>query len=172
MDEGDRVDLVMFYLSDRDIIGALLDAQKRGVKIRVILDPNKDAFGRIKNGIPNRQVARELYRKGISVRWCDTHGEQCHSKMLYCQKETGENILILGSANFTRRNLDNLNLETNILIKGPDCKAVFQDASHYFNTLWDNQNYQFSTDYTAYEDNSIIRRFLYRFMEATGMSTF
>lgn len=172
MNKGDRIDLIMFYLSDRKVISALLDAYERGVEIRVLLDPNKDAFGRSKNGIPNRQVARELYRRGISVRWSDTHGEQCHSKMLHCQNKAGESTLILGSANFTRRNLDNFNLETNLLIKGPAEKVVFQDAAHYFNTLWNNKGYQFSVGYQAYEDNSIVRRFLYRFMEATGMSSF
>lgn len=172
MNKGDRSDLVMFYLSDRDVISALLDAHERGVVMRVLLDPNKDAFGRNKNGIPNRQVARELHRKGISVRWLDTHGEQCHSKMLHCRNKTGESILILGSANFTRRNLDNFNLETDLLIKGPTEKVVFQDADHYFDTLWNNKGYQFSIDYKAYEDNSIVRRFRYRFMEATGMSSF
>ncbi len=50
----------MFYLSERQIIKALIAAQQRGVQVRVLLDPNKDAFGREKNGIPNRQVAAEL----------------------------------------------------------------------------------------------------------------
>src|SRR4029079_12553799 len=50
---GDSIDIAMFYLSERDIIGALLAAAKRGVAVRVILDPNKDAFGREKDGIPN-----------------------------------------------------------------------------------------------------------------------
>ena len=172
MNTGDRIDLVMFYLSDRDVIGALLDAHERGVEMRVLLDPNKDAFGRTKNGIPNRQVARELYRRDISVRWSDTHGEQCHSKMLHCRNKAGESTLILGSANFTRRNLDNFNLETNLLIQGPSEKVVFQDAAHYFDTLWNNKRYQFSIDYQAYEDNSRVRRFLYRLKEATGMSSF
>ena len=59
---GDSIDIAMFYLSDRDVIQALLAAAKRGVAVRVMLDPNKDAFGRTKNGIPNRSVATELAR--------------------------------------------------------------------------------------------------------------
>ena len=50
----------MFYLSERQIVKALITAKERGVNVRVLLDPNKDAFGREKNGIPNRQVASEL----------------------------------------------------------------------------------------------------------------
>src|SRR5262245_56564301 len=45
---GDSIDVAMFYLSDREIIDALLAAARRGVSVRVILDPNKDAFGRTK----------------------------------------------------------------------------------------------------------------------------
>ncbi|MDC5637421.1 phospholipase D-like domain-containing protein, partial [Acinetobacter baumannii] len=53
---GTEIDIVMFYLSERKIIKALIAAHERGVKVRVLLDPNKDAFGRTKNGIPNRPV--------------------------------------------------------------------------------------------------------------------
>ena len=50
----------MFYLSERKIISAIKKAHSRKVKVRLLLDPNKDAFGREKNGIPNRSVAYEL----------------------------------------------------------------------------------------------------------------
>jgi phosphatidylserine/phosphatidylglycerophosphate/cardiolipin synthase-like enzyme len=64
---GDALDLVMFYLADRPIVRALKAAARRGVDLRVVLDPNKDAFGRKKNGMPNRQVARELVAAGVPV---------------------------------------------------------------------------------------------------------
>lgn len=68
----------MFYFSDRDIINALTNAADRGVNIKILMDPNKDAFGRTKDGTPNRQVASELHKHGIKIRWCNTYGEQCH----------------------------------------------------------------------------------------------
>src|SRR5690349_14273652 len=43
---GDAVSIATFYLADRKIVNALLDSAARGVKVRLILDPNKDAFGR------------------------------------------------------------------------------------------------------------------------------
>ncbi|MEL7450714.1 MAG: phospholipase D-like domain-containing protein, partial [Pseudomonadota bacterium] len=79
---GDEIRLMMFYLSDRRVIKALASAQERGVTMRLILDPNKDAFGREKSGIPNRPVAKELVKVGTPVRWCNTKGEQCHAKMI------------------------------------------------------------------------------------------
>ena len=170
---ADRIDLMMFYLSDRDIVKALIEAQERGVHLRVLLDPNKDAFGRQKNGIPNRPVAWELHRAGIPVRWCDTHGEQCHAKMLLHTTPDGIATLNTGSANFTRRNLTDLNLETNVVVVGEATQPVFSDAQQYFDEAWDNKAEKvFSADYPVYADRSRFRRWLYRFMEASGFSTF
>ena len=170
---GDDLDLIMFYLSDRDIVKALIGAWKRGVSIRVLLDPNKDAFGREKNGIPNRQVAHELHSEGIPVRWCDTHGEQCHSKMLVANRQDDSCIVVLGSANYTRRNLDDFNLETNVAVYGPHWSPFAADARAYFDLLWSNEpGRKFSVDYEAYKERSFWKTGLYRFMEATGISTF
>lgn len=94
----------MFYLSERQIVKSLFAAHERGVKLRVLLDANKDAFGLEKNGVPNRPVAAELHQAGIPLRWCNTQGEQCHSKMLI-KRNAQQQEMILGSANFTARNL-------------------------------------------------------------------
>ena len=169
---NDQIDLAMFYLSERQIVNDLKAAQKRGVKLRVLLDPNKDAFGRQKNGIPNRQVASELHAAGVPVRWCDTHGEQCHTKMIIKSNPT-QAEMILGSANFTARNLKNYNLETDMLVQGQRQDAVFQDAERYFNTAWSNLNgRQMSVDYSKYADESKLKYWTYRFMEWSGLSTF
>ena len=86
-----------------------------------ILDPNKDAFGRSKNGIPNRSVATELAAASdgaIKVRWFRTHGEQFHSKLVAMRTAT-EFWFTLGSANLTRRNLEDFNLEANVAASVP-----------------------------------------------------
>ncbi|XOV82844.1 MAG: phospholipase D-like domain-containing protein [bacterium] len=170
---GDRIDLMMFYLSDRDIISALKQAHERGARIRVLLDPNKDAFGREKNGIPNRSVAHELVQAGLTVRWCATQGEQCHAKMLTGHDADNRAILISGSANLTRRNLDDFNLETNVVVRGRATDAALAAATAYFETSWKNtDSRKYSVDYAVYEDASWWRRGLYRFMEWSGMSSF
>jgi phosphatidylserine/phosphatidylglycerophosphate/cardiolipin synthase-like enzyme len=168
----DQIDLAMFYLSERQIIQALIAAQERGVQLRILLDPNKDAFGRQKNGIPNRQVASELHTAGISVRWCNTQGEQCHSKMIV-KRSGNSSEMILGSANFTARNIKNYNLETDLRVLGSTQAQVFQDANRYFNTAWSNlEGKQMSVDYAKYADESKLKYALYRFMEWSGLSTF
>lgn len=170
---GDTLTIITFYLSDRDIIAALKKAFSRGAALRVLLDPNKDAFGREKNGIPNRQVAAELVKTGIPVRWSNTHGEQSHTKLLMAEYRDGQSFLVLGSANFTRRNLEDLNLETDIAVRGPGTYPLFVDINSYINLLWHNSDgRKFSLDYIEYADSSFFRRLMYRWMEATGMSTF
>lgn len=171
--QGDRIDVAMFYLADRAIITALKQAHTRGTTIRVLLDPNKDAFGHEKNGIPGRPVASELHDSGIAVRWCDTHGEQCHAKMLLANYGDGNSVLIAGSANFTRRNLDDFNLETDVAVRGSRQARIFRQTQDYFDLLWFNQaGRHFSADYAKFKDETLPKWWLYRLMEASGLSTF
>ena len=172
-DPGDQLDLWMFYLSHRAIVKALLAAQQRGVDLRVLLDPNRDAFGRKKQGLPNRQAALELNAGGVSVRWCNTQGEQCHAKMLLHRPRDGDATLLAGSANFTRRNLDNFNLETNVQIQAEAGTPVIADAAQFFDTRWHNEPGRVhSLPYQEYADDSRLRYWRYRMMEATGLSSF
>jgi len=170
---GDRVDIAVFYLSDHGVVKAIVGARKRGAAVRVLLDPNKDAFGYEKNGVPNRPVAADLHKGDVPVRWCDTHGEQCHAKLLLVRRGNGESLLLLGSANFTRRNLQDFNLETDVAIRGSEQTAAIRDAASWFDRLWSNEpGATFSVDYEAYADDSLRKRFEYQVEERTGMSTF
>jgi len=173
MQRDGHLNLAFFFLADRDVIKALKNAASRGVRLRILLDPNKDSFGQAKHGIPNRPVAAELVSSGIDVRWSHTHGEQCHQKMLLGVNNKKQAKLLLGSANMTRRNLDDFNLETNILIRAPLSAPVLTDALTHFDYLWRNRPDQvFSVAYEHYRDESVFKRGFYRFMEATGFSTF
>ena len=169
---GDALDLVMFYLADRPIIRALVAAAGRGVAMRVVLDPNKDAFGRQKNGMPNRQVARELVAAGIPVRWAVTSGEQMHTKMLLVKRAGGTADLLLGSANFTRRNVRDYNMEADVRVYGRVGTPVLADVSATVDRLWTNEGrHVFTTGYEAFRDDSLWRVFLFRVQEATGLCT-
>lgn len=174
---GDAVDIAMFYLSDRDVIDAVIAAAKRGVAVRVILDPNKDAFGRTKNGIPNRSVATELAAASggaIKVRWFRTHGEQFHSKLV-ALRMANELWFTLGSANLTRRNLDDFNLEANVAVSVPPNSEVAAAIANWFEMIWSNKgppDLEYTSDLGTYADPNQGTYWLYRLMEATGMSTF
>ena len=145
--------------------------------MRLILDPNKDAFGRQKDGVPNRPVANELVTASggkIEVRWYRTHGEQFHTKLALI---THGDMLVasLGSANLTRRNIANYNLEANVALQMRLVTPLAREMLGYFDRLWTN-NGESTTQYTAsfgaYKDEDGARYWRYRFMEATGFGTF
>lgn len=170
---GDSVDMGMFYLSDRSVVRSLLAAAAKGIAVRLVLDPNRDAFGYKKNGIPNRPVAAELVRRSkgaIGIRWYDTHGEQFHTKMVLIRRADDTVSLLLGSANLTRRNLANLNLETDVLLEGKREVNVFRDADAYFERLWTNP--LLTVPYEQYADASPVKFLLTYLQEQTGLSSF
>ncbi len=170
---GESVDLAIFYLSQRDVVESLLAAHDRGVRVRVLIDPSQGAFGRDKDGVPNQPVAHELHQAGIPVRWCNTDDEQCHSKLILHRGNNGQAEFIAGSANYTRRNLDNLNLETSVSVSASLDAPAMEDAATYFDRRWHNHQGQvFSLPYDEHREDSRLRYWQYRFMEATGVSTF
>jgi HKD family nuclease len=93
--------------------------------------------------------------------------------MLLHENMSSEAVILLGSANLTRRNLDDFNLETNILVRSSASAQIFKDAKFHFDLLWYNQPQRtFSVPYEHYKDESLLKKALYRFGEATGLSTF
>jgi len=176
---GDAIRIAVFYLSDREIVEALLAAAARGVDVKLILDPNKDAFGRQKDGVPNRPVANELVTASggkIQVRWYRTQGEQFHTKLALIT-HADRLIASLGSANYTRRNIGNYNLEANLATEMSLDSPLAKQMLDYFDSLWTNtspqlKEPQFTAPFGAYEDTDAGRYWRYRLMEATGLSTF
>ena len=174
---GDSVRIATFYLADRKIMEALLRSATRGVKVRLILDPNRDAFGRQKDGVPNRPAATELVKRSeekIEVRWYRTHGEQFHTKLTLITH--GDRLIAsLGSANLTRRNIGNYNLEANMALELRSGSALGVELTGYFDRLWNNDGPPgtgFTADFGAWRDDDTARYWRYRLMEATGLSTF
>lgn len=170
---GARIDLCMFYLSEKDVVKAFIEAGSRGCNIRVILDPAEEAFGREKNGVPNRQSAARLAKADIPLRWAETHGEQCHAKMLYVEHADQSATLLLGSCNYTRRNMNNFNAECDLAFTASVDEASMQRVREVFDRWWNNSGGRiYTTEYAAYEDPSRWRTFSAWWKETTGMGTF
>ncbi|WP_418789934.1 phospholipase D family protein [Phosphitispora sp. TUW77] len=172
--QNDLIQIGMFYLSERELIEELLNASDRGVDIRLVLDPNKDAFGLKKNGIPNRPVAAELNKKSkgrIKIRWYDTHGEQYHTKIVMI-KGTQETVIFGGSANLTRRNISDYNLETDLKITAPTNSSLVHDISAYFEKIWNNNGGGYTVDFEKYHDDSKWKYVVYRLQEWSGFCSF
>ncbi|WP_374055294.1 phospholipase D family protein [Rossellomorea sp. FM04394] len=152
--KGDEAWIGMFYLADRDIIDAIEDAAKREVDVRLVLDPNQNAFGQEKIGLPNLPIASELHNLDndhITIRWYNTNKEQYHTKFIYV-KGKNESTVIGGSGNYTSRNMDDYNLEENIKLVAPSDSNIMSEVDQYFKRIWNNENGTYTVKYEKYQD--------------------
>ncbi|MBQ2942510.1 MAG: phospholipase [Clostridia bacterium] len=169
---GDEIRLGIFYISDFDILDALGRAADRGADVKIVADPNKDAFGIEKNGSPNRSALCELYEEheNVDVRWYATKGEQYHGKTaVFNYKRNGETRVILGSANFTRRNIGGFNLETDaeIIMDSTDKRA--EGINAYFDRIWENEDGEYTLPIEEYYEDGFLMRILWKIQEVTGL---
>jgi phosphatidylserine/phosphatidylglycerophosphate/cardiolipin synthase-like enzyme len=173
---GDSIDVAMYRIADRAVAEALLAAARRGVSVRLILDPSEGASSGGLTGIPNRVVASELVSKSggaIRVRWYRTHGERFHSALVVVY---GTRAWVLaGSATLTSRSLGDFNLVADAAVADERADAFAQQATGYFEALWSNRaglGIEYTSDFAAFADPSQFDYWLYRLMEASGFSTF
>jgi hypothetical protein len=174
---GDAIDIAVSHLSERAVIESLLAANARGVRVRLILDPNRAAAGDAASSIPNGPVASELATASdgaIHVRWYRTHGEEFNSKlvMVYGAERLW---FTLGSADLTRRNLDGYDLTANVAIEVARGTPLALQMADYFEMLWSNRaqlGVEYTTDFGVYADPSQSSYWLYRLMESTGLASF
>ncbi|MEJ8306916.1 phospholipase D family protein [Saccharibacillus sacchari] len=174
--EGDTVWMGMFYLADYDVMQSLIDASDRGAEIRLVLDPNENAFGRDKIGIPNRPVAAELHEEspeGIQIRWYNTTKEQYHTKMLFIDRAEGQSSILAGSTNFTPRNLKDYNLENELFVEAPTDSELTGNVRDYFERIWNNDGAEYTLDLDEHlEATTWIKDVLYRIQMRLGFTTF
>lgn len=172
-DKGDKIWLGIFYISDFDILKELGEATKRGVEVKIVADLNKDAFGLEKNGSPNRPALSELIEKypELEVRWYNTTGEQFHTKMAYFDFLDKDPVAILGSANFTRRNLRDLNLETNLELEIKKSTPIHEEIENYFQRIWNNEDGDYTMGIEEYYETSPVLRIVWKIQERFGLCT-
>jgi phosphatidylserine/phosphatidylglycerophosphate/cardiolipin synthase-like enzyme len=174
---GDAIDIAMFGFADRGVIEALLDASRRGVAVRLILDPSEDATTVLPTGLPNQPAASELVSRSggaVRVRWYRTHGERFHGALALFSGR--QNLwLTVGSANLTRRGLDDYNLEANLAIEVLRDAPLAAQAQGYFDTMWGNRaglGIEYTADFAAFADSRQADYWLYRLLEGTGFTAF
>ena len=171
--KGDEINLGIFYLSEFRILRELGEAAKRGVNVKIIADLNKDAFGLEKNGSPNRPALSELKEDypDINIRWYQTSGEQFHTKFIYFDFKDKDPLAILGSANYTRRNLDNFNLETNLAVEMKKDSPMARDMKDYYARIWNNEDGDYTFPLEDFYESRFIMRILWKIQEKTGLCT-
>ena len=174
---GEAIDLASYALAERGVIEALLAAARRGVHVRLILDPQEDARSAAPGGLPNQPVASALVARSggaIQVRWYRTHGEHFHGSLALVYGAS-RLWLALGSANFTRRGLDDYNLEADVALRLTRAEPLAQQALGYFDALWGNRaglGIEYTADYAAYADPSQADYWVGRLLEGAGVTPF
>jgi phosphatidylserine/phosphatidylglycerophosphate/cardiolipin synthase-like enzyme len=171
----DSVEIAALYLSQRELVRALIDAAWRGAKVRVLLDPGKDGYGYERSGLPNRQVASELVSASdgaVRVRWYRTHGEQ-FSPGFALIRSADRAWLMVGTAELSRRDLDDFDLAAAFIAELSGSATAGSDALSWFDTLWYNRaagGTEYSSDADVYADASQFDYWQYRLLEASGAS--
>lgn len=99
------------------IIGDLIDAKKRGVDVKIILDASN---WNLNNTRENKQVADSLRNAGIEV-YFDPLNVTTHNKMIVVDSE----ITIVGSHNWSYYALERNN-EVSVLIKSKEVGKAFE----------------------------------------------
>ncbi len=115
----ETIDVPIYFLTHKWITQALINAHKKGVKVRIILDANGAASAYSKHEI--------LRKSGVAVK-IENFGGKMHEKSIIIDKK----IVVLGSANFTSQ--AQYNSDENILII-EDTDLAEQYTKH-FNYLY------------------------------------
>jgi len=157
---GDRLGIAVENFSERRLIAAALRAAARGASLQVLLARNRE---------PNQAVADELLRGGggrIEIRWYLGSDAASLPRLLLFRH--GEDVWMnLGTANYTRRNLGDLNLAASVELRMPVRAAAARAVTEYFSEAWSVA----ATD-PKFAAASAADYWHYRFAEASGLSSF
>ena len=175
LNSGDELIMGMYFLADNGIINRLIKAANRGVKIRIILDRSKDAFGISTNGIPNKPVSKKLKNKSngkIEIKWYFTNNEQYHTKLTLMKKTDGSVIIQAGSANLIKKNIRGNIMDSNLRILSTENSKLTKDIYSYFDRLWDNKDGIFTLYFDDEPTTNSTTDLMYKILDTTQLGSF
>lgn len=121
----ETLDMAIYSFTDTKIAGAMTDAEKNGVKVRVITD------GQESKSKYQKKVLDMLKKAGIPVK-VDTHSGLMHLKVTIADKKTATT----GSFNYTK-SAEEKNDEVFVVIKNSDIAKSFSDE---FENMWNDKD--------------------------------
>ena len=172
---GDEILMGMYFLADKGIVDRLIKASNRGVKIRIIFDRSRDAFGMSTNGLPNKPVSKKLKKKTknkIEIKWYFTNNEQYHTKITLIKKTDGNVIIQTGSANLIRKNIRGYIMDANFRILTNADSKLTRDIYTYFDRLWENKDGLFTVNFDDEPTTKASTDFMYKILDATQLGSF
>lgn len=108
------LDVMLYQFSYTPLQDALINAQKRGVLVRIIMDSKIDS---------NLYTAEKLALGGVLVRWASRDFASTHAKFLVAD---GRSVFV-GSTNWSRHAMV-LNREAAVVIRNEQIAASFQSV--------------------------------------------
>ena len=172
---GDELLMGMYFLADKGVIDRLINAANRGVKIRIIFDRSRDAFGMSTNGLPNKPVSKKLKKKTkgkIEIKWYFTNNEQYHTKITLMKKTDGNVIINAGSANLIKKNIRGYIMDANFRILTTQNSKISKDIYEYFDRLWENKDGLFTLNFDDEPTTGGFSDFMYKILDATQLGSF
>jgi hypothetical protein len=154
---GDSIDVMVRALDDRRMVAAMLLAAARGARLQLLL--RSDSPG-------TRAAAGELVHNAagnIEVRWQTAELEARYTLV----RHRSDVWIDLGSANFTRRGLGDLDLTADIELHMPARAAPARAALDLFAREWSS-----AAAYADRADESRATYWRYRLADATGLTLF
>ena len=170
---GDELLMGMYFLADKGVIDRLIKAANRGVKIRIIFDRSRDAFGMSTNG--NKPVSKKLKKKTkgkIEIKWYFTNNEQYHTKITLMKKTDGNVIINAGSANLIKKNIRGYIMDANFRILTTQDSKISKDIYEYFDRLWENKDGLFTLNFDDEPTTGGFSDFMYKILDATQLGSF
>lgn len=175
LNEGDELLMGMYFLADRDVVNKLIEAGNRGVKIRIILDRSRDAFGMSTNGLPNKPVSKKLKKKTdnkIEIKWYFTNNEQYHTKLIMMKKNDGKVIVHSGSANLIKKNIRGYIMDSNFRVITNKNSNLSKEIYTYFDRLWYNKDGIFTLNYEDEVTTKWTSDLMYEILDKTQLGSF
>jgi phosphatidylserine/phosphatidylglycerophosphate/cardiolipin synthase-like enzyme len=116
------LDIAVFYLTDTQVVDALLTAHRRGVRVRVLIDAGGAAYA--------KSLVAKLRKAGVTVAIESWPGKM-HAKVMLQDNQR----LVMGSMNFSRSG--NLaNDENLVVLQGEAGKISIPIFTAWFEQMW------------------------------------
>ncbi len=142
------IDLVMYGFTDEKLANALIRAQKRGVKVRVMLQHHP-----YKNEHENDNIVAKLKKSNVTVKWSNPNFTITHQKTLIVDRE----VAYVMTFNFT---YNTLHSERNFALVVRQPKLITQ-IEGVFNADWHGKkNFKKSSKLLVWSPDNSERRII------------
>jgi phosphatidylserine/phosphatidylglycerophosphate/cardiolipin synthase-like enzyme len=126
--EGQKIDAIMFRITDQRHANAIISARRRGVPVRLIVENSQY---RHPGYLWHAWNVDRLYAAGIPLRWRGHDGSN-HEKLVLLY---GQNMTIFGSSNWTTASSSSQQEHNYFTTKN----AIFQWFANQFDRMWHNE---------------------------------